>query len=149
MKVAKVKAARYCSYQERTHQEVRNKLYQNGLYKDEVEHVLTELITEDFVNEERFAKAFSSGKFRLNSWGRVKIKYVLNQKKISDYCIEQGLKEIPDEDYLNTIRALIHKKLKTTKGDEYTRKNKIARYLIGKGFETEFVWRSINEELKI
>lgn len=148
MKEAKIKAARYCAYQERAHQEVRNKLFQIGLYGEEVEHVLTELITEDFVNEERFAKAFASGKFRINNWGRDKIKYVLNQKKISAYCIEQGLKEITEKDYLGTIRILIKNKSKTIAGDDFTIKNKIARYLIGKGFESELVWPVINDELQ-
>ena len=94
MKAAKIKAGVYCAYQERTQQEVRDKLYALGLHRDEVEEVLTELIIEKFVDEERYAKAFASGKFRLNKWGRIKISYVLRQKKLSEYCIEKALREM-------------------------------------------------------
>jgi regulatory protein len=70
---AKGKIQRYCAYQERSHQEVRNKLYSFGLYSDEVDNLLTDLITDGFLNEERFAKAFAGGKFRMKKWGRIKI----------------------------------------------------------------------------
>src|SRR5210317_1954505 len=99
MKKAKMKTGTFCAYQERTQQEVRDRLYALGLHRDEVENVLTELITEDFVNEERYAKAFAGGRFRMKQWGRRKIEYALKQKNISSYCIEKGLEEIPDHDY--------------------------------------------------
>ena len=83
MKAAKLKAGNYCAYQERTQQEVRDKLYGIGLYSDEVEQVLAELITENYVNEERFAKSFAGGKFRLKQWGKKKIVYALKQRNIS------------------------------------------------------------------
>lgn len=140
MKHAKIKAGNYCAYQERTQQEVRNKLYSLGLYSDEVEEVLTQLITENYVNEERYAKTFASGKFRLKSWGRKKIRYALMQKNISSYCIEQAMKEIPEEEYEQVIRKLIENKLSQLSGDEYVVNNKIASYLIRKGFEPEKVW---------
>jgi len=147
MKAVKVKAGNFCAYQERTQQEVRDKLYKLGLHRDEVEEVLTELITENFVNEERFAKAFASGKFRQKKWGKRKIIYALNQKKISSYCIEQALKEIPDEEYEITLIRLIERKTHEISGNEYFVKNKIAQYLIGKGYETEKVWSIINSTL--
>lgn len=143
---AKVKAAKYCAYQERTQQEVRDKLYQYGLYSDAVEEVLTELITEGFVNEERYAQAFSRGKFNQNKWGRVKIEMMLRQKGLSNYCIQAGLKEIAEEDYQQQIRELISKKWNSLEGeDDYNRKHKTVRYLMGKGYEPDLIWSHFKE----
>lgn len=143
---SKIKVARYCAYQERTQQEVRNKLYSYGLAGDVVEDLLAELITEGFVNEDRYAKAFCRGKFTNNKWGRVKITLELRQKKISEYCIRTGLQEIEEEDYLRLLKNLVDQKWKSLKGeDAYVRKNKTARYAIGKGFEPELVWQAIGE----
>lgn len=147
MKAAKVKAGNYCAYQERTQQEVRDKLYALGLHRDEVEEVLTELIIEKFVDEERYAKAFASGKFRLNKWGRIKISYALKQKKLSDYCIDQALKEIDAEEYEQQIARLIDKKYDKLHGESYMVKNKIVQYLGGKGYERELVWKILENRL--
>src|SRR5687768_10604150 len=91
---AETKIQRYCAYQERCHQEVRGKLYEYSLFKDEVEDILTNLITEGFLNEERFAKAYAGGKFRMKKWGRLKIIHELEIKGLSKNCIHAGLKEI-------------------------------------------------------
>ena len=149
LKEAKRKAANYCAYQERTQQEVRNKLYELGLYKDEVENVLTELITENYVNEERYAKAFAGGKFRVKHWGKMKILHALKQKNISSYCINRAMEEIPDDDYVEILYKLIDTKSDTLSGDPFVIKKKIAGYMIGKGFESELVWSAINERLKL
>jgi len=139
---AKVKAAKYCAYQERTQQEVRDKLYSYGLYPDAVEEVLSDLISEGFINEERYAQAFVRGKFRSNRWGRIKIEIGLRQKGLSDYCIRSGLAEIKEEDYQETLQALIRKKWDSlTKEDSYARKHKTARFVMGKGYESELVWK--------
>lgn len=148
MKAVKVKAGNYCAYQERTHQEVRDKLYMLGLYRDEVEEVLTELISENYVNEERFARTFASGKFRLKHWGRIKIIYELKHRNISPYCIDKAMKEIPDEEYEKVTKQLIDKKISNMSGEDFIIKNKIARYLINKGFEPEIVWPILNNYSK-
>lgn len=149
MKTAKLKAGNYCAYQERTQQEVRDKLYGLGLFRDEVEEVLTELITENYVNEERYAQTFASGKFRIKRWGKKKIEYALKQKHISSYCINQALNGISDEEYREAIGDLIEKKRNQEATDnEYVVKNKIARHLIGKGFEPDLVWKQINDHLE-
>lgn len=143
---AKVKAAKYCAYQERTQQEVRNKLYSYGLYSDAVEEVLSELISEGFVNEERFAQAFARGKFRSNKWGRVKIELGLRQKGLSDYCIRSGLVEISEADYRETLQSLIQKKWNSLeKEDIYARKHKTARYALGKGYESALIWKILGD----
>jgi regulatory protein len=142
---ALLKISSFCAYQERTQQEVRDKLYGYGLHKDMVEELISKLITENFINEERFAKSYAGGKFRIKEWGRVKIKDALKAKGISDYCIRKGLQEIDPKDYMVTLLSLIEKRSEKEKEkNEYKRKHKIAAYLTGKGYEAEIVW----EELK-
>ncbi|MGE5105942.1 MAG: regulatory protein RecX, partial [Sphingobacteriales bacterium] len=111
------KLRHYCGYQERSHAEVKEKLYSFGLHKQEVEESISQLIEEEYLNEERFAKAFASGKFRIKQWGRIKIKYELKQKQVSDYCIRKAIDAIEEEDYLKTLRRLASKKWKSIKGE--------------------------------
>ena len=85
----------------------------------------------------------------MKHWGRNKIVYILKQKNISSYCIDQALKEIDEDEYKNEIIRQINKKSRQISGKKYIVKNKIARFLITKGFETELVWSLINEYLKI
>ena len=137
---------KYCAYQERTQQEVRDKLYGYGLYADGVEEVLTELITEDFVNEERYAQSFARGKFRQNNWGRIKIRRALQQKRLSDYCIRRGMEEIEEEEYQATLRMLMEKKWNSVAHeDDYARKNKTVRFVLGKGYEADLAWEVMGE----
>ena len=101
----------YCRYQERCHQEVRNKLYELGCTTHEVEQQLTRLIEANALNEERFARAFAGGKFRMKQWGREKIKQQLKLRKISDYCIRKAMTEIDENEYEKTLRKLAYKKV--------------------------------------
>lgn len=143
---ALAKAQRYCAYQERYQQEARDKLYQWGLHSRDVEMIIAELITSDFINEERYAKTFAGGKFRIKKWGRVKIRIELKKRKISDYCIRKAIEEIDDEAYLAVLTALIHKKSREVKEkNQEVKKYKVARFVISKGFESELVWDVMNE----
>lgn len=135
------KAQSFCSYRERCQQEVRNKLYEWGLFPKEVEQIISQLIGDNFLNEERFAKAFASGKFRIKGWGRNKIRMMLKQLGLNDYCIKKGLEQIDEDEYIKFLEKLIEKKARTVKeSNEFKRKNKIAAYAIGKGFEGDLVW---------
>src|SRR3954463_6640147 len=100
------KIKHYCAYQERSHAEAKEKLYSFGLYKNEVEKLLSQLIEENYLNEERYAKAFAGGKFRIKHWGRVKIKYELKQNQVSEYCTREALKSIDDINYKKTLGRL-------------------------------------------
>lgn len=135
------KAKHYCAYQERCHSEVKEKLYSFGLRKTDVEQLLTQLIDEDYLNEERFAVQFAGGKFRMKQWGRVKIKYELKQKGVSEYCIKKALKEINEEAYLKTLRKLFDEKMKTLRSEtnQFIRKQKLQDYLLQKGYEAASV----------
>jgi|SRR6478735_1837486 len=131
------KAKHYCAYQERCHSEVRDKLYSFGLHRNEVEPLLTQLIEEDFLNEERFAIAYAGGKFRIKNWGKEKIKYALKQKRVSDYCIKKALAAIPAPDYNKTFTSVANKKLATLKSEKniFIKKKKMKDFLQQKGFE--------------
>jgi regulatory protein len=137
---------RYCAYQERSHLEVKNKLYTFGLYKGEVEELITRLITEGFLNEERFAKAFAGGKFRMQKWGRIKILHELEARGLTKNCIKAGLREIDENDYRNTLQDLLHKKAaQIREEDPFIKRDQLARYAIQKGFEPELVWQLLKQ----
>jgi len=138
---ALIRAEATCAYQERCQQEMRDKLYDWGLHSLEVENIIARLITDNFLNEERFAIAFAGGKFRIKKWGRIKIKLELKKRKISDYCIRKAMQQIDDTDYAKTIRDLIAKKSKEIKGGkEHIRKYKIAKFVASRGFEQDLIW---------
>ncbi|MES2826660.1 MAG: regulatory protein RecX [Bacteroidota bacterium] len=135
-----VKAEHYCAYQERSQQEVRNKLYDWGLWPNEVEQVISELIENNFLNEERFARAYVSGKFKIKRWGKIKIKQGLKLKQITDKMIAAALKTIDYDDYLAAILQTAEKKLPLIKEKEpYKRKYKLITYLLSKGFENDLI----------
>lgn len=142
---ALVKLQRYCAYQERCHQEVRSKLLDLGIYGDDLEEIIAALIQENFLNEERFARSFARGKFRVKKFGRDRIRGELKLRKISDYCIRKAMTEIEEADYLRTLHEVIEKKSNSLmEEDEFARKGKVAKYAIGRGFESKLVWEILN-----
>lgn len=125
---------------------MRDKLYTYGLHRDDVEELLSFLISEGFINEERYAKAFAGGRFRLKKWGRLRIERELVQKQISSYCIKKGLEEIGEDEYNQTLTDLINKKANTlSEENSFILKQRIATFAIGKGFESELVWNVLND----
>lgn len=100
---------KYCAYQERCHKEVRSKLLSLKVYGDELEEVISCLISENFLNEERFARSYARGKFRMKQWGRIKIKQELKKRYISDYCIKKAMSEIDEKEYSATLQRLMEK----------------------------------------
>ncbi len=146
IKEAKAKIEGFCAYQERTQKEVREKLLNWGILPSIADELIMELIQQNFLNEERFAKAFAGGRFRIKKWGRKKIALELKYRGVSDYCIKKGLAEISDADYMRTLRDMLEKRAIVTRDkNEFTRKGKIANYLIRKGFEAELVWDELNQ----
>jgi regulatory protein len=135
------KARKYCAYQERSQQEVRDKLYDLGLHKNEVEQGIAILIEDGFLNEQRFAIAFAGGKFRINKWGKVKIRMALQSKKVSAYCVKQALSQIADADYRKTlIKVLNDRRKKVKASDPLKQSYQVAQYAISRGFEPDLVW---------
>ena len=143
---AREKIRHYCAYQERSHQEVRNKLYSYGLHSSDVEEILIDVISDGFLNEERYAKAFAGGKFRIKKWGKTKIKHELEANGLTKNCIKAGLMEIDEKDYQATLITLLKKKMEQQEGDNaFLKKDKAAKYAIQKGFEPELVWQMLKE----
>jgi len=136
----------YCAYQERCHSEARYKLLDYGFRGQDLEEALASLIEDDFLNEERFARSYIGGKFRVKQWGRRKILQELKKKQVSDYCIRKGMQEINEDDYLETLRQLARKKQQELSGEKngWIRKQKIQRYLLQRGFENDLVYEVLN-----
>jgi regulatory protein len=135
------KIKQYRAYQERCHREVRDKLYTFGLNKLEVEEIIYTLITENYLNEERFAIHYAGGKFRMKQWGKNKIKQSLKLKQVSDYCIKKALKEIDEKEYERTFQKLVEQKMKTLKSEKniFIKKRKLQDFLLQKGFENDLI----------
>lgn len=149
MKADILKLRHYCAYQERCHSEVREKCYELGLRGDELEAAIAHLVEENFLNEERFARAFAGGKFRMQQWGRKKITMALKQKQVSPYCIKKGLEEIDAEVYWSTLLSLAEKKYRLLKGEQYLKRQyKTMQFLLQRGFEQELAREAIEEIAK-
>jgi len=130
----------YCSYQERCHSEVNEKLYNLGVRKSDHDEVIATLIEQGYLNEERFAVAFAGGRFRIKEWGRLKIKYELKQRQVSDYCIRKALAQIEEGEYLVTLQKLAAEKYAALKREQWlVRKKKTIGYLQQKGYELNLV----------
>ncbi|MDX1829484.1 MAG: regulatory protein RecX [Lutibacter sp.] len=137
---------KYCAYQERCHQEVENKLYDLKMISEAKEQIILHLLQHNFLNEERFAKAFVRGKFSIKKWGRNKIIKELKSKQISAYNIKTALKEIDEEIYLETLHKVAEKKLALIKeANIYKKRNKLSNFLISKGFESNLVYKKSTE----
>ncbi|NVO01721.1 MAG: RecX family transcriptional regulator [Bacteroidetes bacterium] len=141
--IALSKAQAYCAYQERSHDEVRKKLWEWEIDNEIAENIIVELINDGFINESRFAESYARGKFRIKKWGKQKIKAALRQKKVTEKCISEALSKINMSDYQEVINEIAVKKLSEYKGDKLII-NKTAAYLIQRGFESELIWDVLN-----
>ena len=134
----------YCSYQDRCHKEVEDKLNKMSMIPEAREKIILHLMEHNFLNEERFAKSFARGKFRIKKWGKQRIVRELKFKGISKYNIDSALKEISEEDYLNTFNELAEKKFNSiTETNIYKKKKKLIDYLLYRGWETHLVYEKV------
>ena len=144
--IAFEKAKRYCAYQDRCHQEVRQKIISLKIYGDDLEEIITELIKQDYLNEERYARSYARGKFRIKKWGRNKIKQNLYARRISDYCIKKAMTEIDEEEYLKTLREVIYKQVdKHEDKAKLIAKDKAIKYAVTRGYESNLIFKIIKE----
>ena len=132
----------YCSSQERCHSEVKDRLYSQGLSEDDVQEIISRLISENFLNEERFARAFARGKFRIKGWGKVKIRYELKTRRVNDHCIRKGLSEIDEDEYGKSLRKYFEQKWSSLASEKniFTKKKKLLDYLSQKGYERDLIF---------
>ncbi|QIJ89069.1 Regulatory protein RecX [Mesoflavibacter sp. HG96] len=143
---AKRKLEHYCAYQERCHKDVYTKLLGMKMIPEAIDVIIVHLIDNNFLNEERFAKAFVSGKFNIKKWGKRRLELELKRRDISSYNINQALKTITDEDYYNAIDQLARKRCNALKEtDTFKKKKKLVDYLLYRGWETHLVYDKVNE----
>lgn len=143
------KLRQYCGYQERSHSEVRQKLWDLGVSKTEHDEIISSLIEDDYLNEERFARQFAGGKFRMKDWGKKKIYYALKEKGINEHIIKTAMKDVNEEEYKNTAAGLAEKKWASLKSEQYlVRKKKTMDYLLQKGYEFNLVSALVNSFVK-
>ena len=140
------KMEHYCAYQERSQQEVRDKLYTLGLHRNDVEEVISELIQTNFLNEERFAIAYTLGKFRMKNWGRLKIKQGLKLKRVSEKLITKALKQLDGDEYYITLTKVLEKKSALLKEkDPFKKRSRLFQYASGRGFESDLIVESLRD----
>lgn len=150
---ALLKLQSYCAYQERCHNEVMTKLRDLGIFGDRADEIVAQLITDNFLNEERFAVSYARGKFRIKRWGKIRIRQELKLRQIPEYSIKKAMAEIDNEGcypetsggYLETLKGIIRSKSKDYEGDAQ-RKQKLALYAMRKGFEPDLVWEVLKIE---
>lgn len=120
--------------------EVRMKLKSWGLIQEAIDLLIVELIQFNFLNEERYARSFARGKFRIKKWGKIKIRMALKKRDINFKCIDLSMLEIDDKTYFNTLKELLQKKNETVKEtNSYKRKMKLTSYLVSRGYEYDLI----------
>ena len=140
------KLEHYCAYQERCHQEVRQKLTQMHMIPQVIDTIIVHLLEHNFLNEERFAKTFVRGKFKFKNWGRGRLTYELKKKDISKVNINQALTEISDAEYIGLFNDLAEKKANSiVKTHVLKKKKKFVDYFLYRGWEAHLVYEKANE----
>lgn len=139
------KLRNYCAYQERCHREVKNKLYQLGMIPQAIDQIIGTLVSENYLNESRFAQQFSHGKFSIKHWGKRRITRELKARSISNYDIKQALAAIEIDAYQNKIRTISDKKWSLLASYSLTvKKQKLHQYLSYRGWENELIYAQID-----
>ncbi len=137
----------FCALQDRCQWEVEKKMREWGVEEDIIKNILTDLILEKFIDEQRFSESFCRGKFRIKRWGKLKIKNELKIRKISTSCINKGLDQILDKEYYSVLKELYEKKKNSLKDkNQFIQKGKIIKYLQQKGYENDLIWELINRD---
>ena len=143
------KLEHYCAYQERCHKEVKQKLTDMYMIPEAIDVIMIHLLEHNFLNEERFAKTFVSGKFKIKAWGRRRLTYELKQKDVSKFNIKQALAEISDEDYIGLFNDLAEKRANSIKErNVLKKKKKFVDYFLYRGWESHLVYDKANELIK-
>lgn len=145
---AQKKIENFCAYQERCHKEVRAKLVSMNMIPQAIDMIIVHLIEHNYLNEERFARAFVRGKFRIKKWGKNRLKRELKFREISKYSIDTALKEIDEFDYKETLDELVKKRIAQVKEkNKYKKRKKVADYLLYRGWESPLIYEKLNEYL--
>jgi regulatory protein len=140
------KIRNYCSYQERCISEVEQKLKDLAVQRKKITGIINQLQKDGYLDEERFARAFAGGKFRLNKWGKNKIEFEMKIRGIPELMIQEGMAEIDEDEYLLTLKELMIHKYNEIKSDKNVNiREKILNFAYGKGYEMEFILGYLKE----
>lgn len=143
---ATAKLMRFCTYRERCHKEVREKLKSLNMILEAQDQIISQLLEQDFLNEERFAKIFVQDKFRIKKWGKYRLVRELKYRQISEYLIKKSLKQIDEKEYQETFQNLLEKRLDTISETHPLKiKRKVADYLLRKGYESSMIYESLGK----
>lgn len=137
---------KFCAYQERSQKQVRQRLQKMGLIEEAVDLLISECIQDNFLNEERFAKAFVRGKHSIKGWGRKRLERELKMNEVSEYCIRKAMEQLDDEAYSEKLEDLARKKWHQTKeSNRFKRGKKVVDHLLRRGYESDAVWTIVRE----
>ncbi len=140
------KLMHFCAYRDRSHKEVEDKLTEMRMIPEAKEKIIISLMQENFLNEERFARSFVRGKFRIKKWGKIKITQELKKRQISAPIIKLGLTEIARKNYIKTLYELAEKKIEhINESNSFKKKKKLADHLLRKGYESGLVFDCVND----
>lgn len=143
---AKQKLEYYCSYQERCHNEVVEKLRSMRMIPDAIDLIIVHLLDNNFLNEERFACSFARGKHRIKGWGKIRIVNELKFRSISKYNIDTALKEISPDEYLSNFHKLADNHwLNMYERDSLKKRKKFCDFLLRKGFESNLIYEKVKD----
>ncbi|QCE41397.1 regulatory protein RecX [Psychroserpens sp. NJDZ02] len=143
------KLEHYCAYQERCHKEVKQKLRDMNMIPEAADIIVVHLLEHNFLNEERFARAYARGKFRIKKWGKYRITLELKRKDIAKFNVNQALTEIDEAEYIEVFNDLAEKKVNSLKeSDKYKKRKKLIDYLLYRGWESNMVYEKASELIK-
>ena len=144
--IAMKRAASFCAESERSVAEVERKLRKWGVDDDDIDSIIDRLKSDDFLNEERYCRAYINDRFRLNHWGKVKIRYELGKRDVDRQYIDAALADIDDDEYIEVLKEVVEAKRRTLKDtDTYSASAKILRYALTRGFESDIVSKVIKD----
>ncbi|AUC74489.1 regulatory protein RecX [Olleya sp. Bg11-27] len=143
------KLEHYCAYQERCHKEVKQKLRDMNMIPEAADIIVVHLLEHNFLNEERFARAYARGKFRIKKWGKYRITLELKRKDIAKFNVNQAFTEIDEAEYIEVFNDLAEKKVNSLKeSDKYKKRKKLIDYLLYRGWESHLVYEKASELIK-
>lgn len=146
IKEAIQKIEHYCAYQERCHEEVEQKLRSMKMDSDEIDRIITHLINDNFLNEERFACSFARGKHRIKHWGKIRITNELKFRGINQTLINIALKEISPEEYYSTFDTLANRHWESIQETNSLKKRKkFCDFMLRRGFESNLVYDKVRD----
>lgn len=142
---ARARLQSFCAYRDRCHYEVRSKLLELQIYGDDLEEIMSDLVDENFLDEERYARSYARGKFRINKWGRDRIKRELKFRQVSAYCIKKAMTEIEEEVYIDVLYETLEKYYVKLSGKIPIRRNKTYDHGVRRGFESAYILKYLPE----